>query len=139
MGLLKNMLIGVLVFSGVMVGLVNWQADIFAANHVTIANNMSTLNFVQEINNQTKEMANTFQQTTISTGTFAIPLLVAQGIYEIVKLLFTVIGSVFTNLVYGIAGFLPGFIPTWFTALVVSIITISVLLALVAAVLKWVL
>lgn len=136
MGIIRNILIGMLIFSGIIVGLGNWQGDLFAHYSVVPSQNLSHLNFVQEINNQTETIANDFQQTAISTGTFAVPLLVAQGIYDIVKLLLLVVLNVFQELVYGVAGILPGFIPTWFIALVISAVVVIVLLALVDAVLK---
>lgn len=136
-GVLRLIVLGVLVASGIFLGFGGYAGDLLVNSGVNISKNVSSLSFVAEINNQTQTIATNFQNSQISTSVFAVPILIAQGVYDIIKLELTSISNILTLLVDGIFSLFPGIIPLWFRGLILAIVLVIIVYEVVSSVLKW--
>lgn len=136
MGMIRMMLLGVLLASGIVLGLSGYMNDLFSSSGVSTSQNMSKLVFIGEIENATNDVARDFQNSQISTSVFAMPLLIATGVYDIIKLLLVVVSNIFTMLIDGVFSLFPGFVPIWVRGVLVSAAIIVIVLVLLSGVFK---
>jgi len=110
---IRNMLITLLLFSGIIIGLSTFMGDL-AKNYSSNIEDLSKLSSVQRIQEESKNLEESLRTTQIS-GTFLdIPIIIMSG-FKLIMVSFIEIWSGFIN---SIASYL--FLPSWFIAIAIS-------------------
>jgi len=132
--LLRNLLITLLLFSGIIVGLSTFMGDL-SKKYSSEIQDLSELTYVQRIEEETKNLEESLRTTQI-TGTFLdVPLTVLSGVYSIFKLIMVSFVEIWSGFVDSIASYL--FLPKWFISIVIGLVVIFIIFEIISAIMKY--
>jgi hypothetical protein len=130
----RDLLITVLLFSGIIIGLSAFMGDL-ANKYSSNIEDLSKLSSVQKIQQESKNLEEALRSTQI-TGTFLdIPITILSGVYSIFKLMMVSFIEIWSGFLNSIASYL--FLPSWFVGILISLIVIFLLFEIISAILKY--
>jgi hypothetical protein len=130
----RDLLITLLLFSGIIIGLSTFMGDL-ANKYSSNIEDLSKLSSVQKIQQESKNLEEALRSTQI-TGTFLdIPITILSGVYSIFKLMMVSFIEIWGGFLNSIATYL--FLPNWFVGILISLIVIFLLFEIISAILKY--
>jgi hypothetical protein len=134
MAQIRDLLITLLLFSGIIIGISTFMSDL-AKKYSTNIEDLSQLSSIQKIEEETANLEQTLRNTQI-TGTFLdIPITILSGVYSIFKLMLVSFVEIWTGFLNSIAIYL--FLPKWFISIVVGLVVIFIMFEIISAVMKY--
>jgi hypothetical protein len=131
---IRDLLITILLFSGVVVGISVFMGDL-TKKYSSNIEDLSNMSSVQTIQEETKHLEEALRNTQI-TGTFLdIPITILSGVYSIFKLMMVSFIEIWNDFINSIARYL--FLPSWFIGILISLIIIFLIFEIISAVLKY--
>jgi hypothetical protein len=131
---IRNLLITLLLFSGIIIGLSTFMGDL-ANKYSTNIEDLSNLSSVQKIQQESKNLEESLRSTQI-TGTFLdIPITILSGVYSIFKLMMVSFIEIWNGFLNSISTYL--FLPKWFVGILISLVVIFLLFEIISAILKY--
>lgn len=133
MGEATGMIIGLIVVSSIIIGIMAFAGDIFD-NYGIVSDDLTYLNKTSEINAEVTEIKDAIESTQITGTILDLPLTFVAGAYSALKLLLNIPGIMITLIIE--AGEIIG-IPSWATAMASAIIVVIIVFVILRAILKW--
>jgi len=130
---LRNIVIGMMVFSALIVGFSAFYLDL-SEQYGKMPDDLSTLEITEGIRKQTEEMKATIEQT--EKGTLGFVYLILVGVYQAALLPFNFIGLIST-LIADTASSIGIPVPSWFVALLMTGTMIYILYEIISAFMKY--
>ena len=131
---LRNLLIVLLLFSGIVIGLSNFAGNL-AKNYGSSVEDLSKLGPIQRIQEEASNLEQSLRSTQI-TGTFLdVPLTILSGVYSIFKLILVSFIDIWAGFIGSISSYLM--LPEWFVGIVIAIISIIVIFEIISIVAKY--
>jgi len=132
---LGGIVIAMLVFALVMLGLSNFTAD-YVSQYNLSSENLSSIVKIQQIQNTTNSIAQTFNSsTTVTDNPFNLPFTLGTGAFKILKLVFFDMIDLYSSFVGTIATYLH--IPATYVGIIISIVIVAIMFLIISAILKW--
>lgn len=131
---LRNLLITLLLFSGIIIGLSTFMGDL-ANKYNSNIENLAGLSSIQKIQGETQQLEQTLRSSQI-TGTFLdVPITILSGVYQVFKLILVSFVEIWSGFMNSIASYL--FLPSWFISIVIAIITIIIIFEIISVISKY--
>ena len=131
---LRNMLITLLLFSGMIIGISGFMMDL-AKNYGQSVEDLSQLESIERIQSEAKNLEQSLRSTQI-TGTFLdVPLTVLSGVYSIFKLILVSFIEIWSGFINSVASYLM--LPSWFINILIAIVTVILIFEIISIVSKW--
>lgn len=131
---IRDLLITLLLFSGIIIGVSTFMSDL-ARKYSANIEDLSQLSSIQKIEQETVSLEQALRNTQI-TGTFLdIPITILSGVYSIFKLMLVSFVEIWTGFLNSIASYL--FLPKWFISIVMGLVVIFIMFEIISAVMKY--
>lgn len=136
MGLIRNLMVGVLLFSGVIIGFGAFAVDLASksGSAVSVAD-ISALSYSTQVEAQAKEVMTAIQSAQITGLPVDYPLMVVAGAFAVLKLVAVNLVTLATGLIQSVAVYL--LLPAWFVGLVAAGITLILAMEVTSSAMKW--
>lgn len=133
---LKNAFIALLVFSTIIIGVVNYSTELGAKSGSTKAvREVEQNTFIGRIENTTKRISSTLATTQLTGNVAEIPFLLVTGAYNILKIILSDLPDLFSTLIDALIFYL--YLPNFFAAFLKAVFAFAVTIAILNAILKW--
>lgn len=126
----RNLIIVAVIFSGVIIGLSGFYTDL-ADSYGRGVTDLASFNRTREAQNEITQLKESIEGETVETGTFVDIL--ATGVFTTLKLVMSV-PDIFSTIIADISQIVG--LPSWFTTMLLSLITIVVVFQIIKAVTK---
>lgn len=131
---LRNILITLLLFSGIIIGLSTFMGDL-ASKYSSNIEDLSKLSSIQRIQTETENLEQSLRSTQI-TGTFLdIPITVLSGVYQVFKLILVSFVEIWSGFINSIATYL--FLPKWFISIVIGVVIVIIIFEIISVISKY--
>lgn len=133
---LKNAFIALLVFSTIIIGVVNYSTELGAKSGSTKAvREVEQNTFIGRIENTTKRISSTLATTQLTGNVAEIPFLLVTGAYNILKIILSDLPDLFSTLIDALIFYL--YLPNFFASFLKAVFAFAVTIAILNAILKW--
>lgn len=129
----ERLFIGMLIFSGIIVGLNIVISDI-SSNYSIQGKDISYLSVSKDIEDSTQFLTTAIQSVRITDTPFDYALMAVAGLLGVFKLLLDVVTGLFTILISNVSSLLG--LPIWFTSILIAITTVMIVFAIIRVLLK---
>lgn len=130
---LSSLIIGIIVFSGVAVGITSFYGNMLG-NYNQTTTNVSYLDKSAAVSANITAMESALMEDGVSSiSVLEIPYLIARGAFNAIKVLFqsmNIIGSIIADLSVLLN------LPVWFVSMILIIISVTIVFGIIGAILK---
>lgn len=135
MGKIAELLILMIIFSGIAVGFSTFYADVYTTYNSTASpGSTAFLNKTQEISGNVTNIKNVIDQSQVTGTILDVPVIIANSLFEAFKMMFSFI-DIIDAMMKDISSVLM--IPEWATWTISSIASVVILFAIISALTKW--
>lgn len=136
MGEIRNMIVGLLVFSAIVLGMYFYFAD-FSTNvpNARPVENFTYLDSIQKISEITKNLEQSLKSSPLTGTILDVPLVAASAVYNVLKLIMESFVTVFQIVIDAFVNYLH--LPDWVRGSLLAIISALIIMYIVSAVLRW--
>lgn len=131
---IRNFLIMLLLFSGIIIGLSIFMSDLASKYNQNIED-LRTLNQITNIEEKAKELREAMQTKITGVPLIDIPFVAIKGFVEFIELVASALFGFWDAFINSIANYL--LLPSWFITLVTTIIVIIIIFEVISAIIKW--
>jgi len=131
---LKHLLFALVIFSGILIGMSSFTAELFY-NYGETSESVAALGIQPEVEAHVTVLRDTIKDTKITgVNIIDIPLAIASGVYKTFKLMFYSV-DLYSAILGNAAQLIP--IPGWFINTVIGCISIFIIYQVISAITKW--
>lgn len=131
---LRELLFALIIFSGVLIGLANFSSDLLSSYGVA-GEDITDLEVTSAVESHVETLKESIENTQLTgVAILDVPLTIASGAYNTLKLLFTST-NLYLSLLGGISEILP--IPGWVITTIMGCLSIFIIFEIVSAIMKY--
>lgn len=131
---IRSLILSLLVFGLVVTGLGIFETDLAVKSGHEISD-MKVLSQVNEIQNKTNDLRNTFKTKITGVPIIDLPLVMTVGFIQFIGLVSDLLFGWWFNMIINVSSAIG--IPSWATTVFLSILVIIILFEIISAIIRW--